>query len=322
MGETNAKVNNYLANRERFADAINVGLFRGKQFVCADDLYELDTKSWNKNAKEYIRDQLKCWRIGDFRVILGIEAEQNIQYAMPARIMNYDALTYHQEVRKIKAQHRENKDLSPKEYVSGFSQKDKLYPVLSMILYLGKENWDAPCHLSHLLDFDQLPDEIQNEIEENCNDYRIHVLDVNTLESSDMFQSDLREVIGFLIHQKDKTQLYSYIRSNENFRHLKKDAYDVIVTLGNIKGLDIRKEQYRQKGEIDMCQAIDELMQDNWNEGHVTGLSQGVSQGQHQTTLLFRHLLDDNRLADLELATREDVVLEKLMREYGIKKRD
>ena len=59
-----------------------------------------------------------------------------------------------------------------------------------------------------------------------------------------------------------------------------------------------------------MCQAIDELMQDNWNEGHV--------QGQHQTTLLFRHLPDDNRLADLELATREDEVLERLMREYGL----
>nr|MBP3598383.1 Rpn family recombination-promoting nuclease/putative transposase [Eubacterium sp.] len=314
MGEINAKVNNYLANRERFADAINVGLFHGKQFVCANDLHELDTKSWNKNAKEYIRDQLKCWRFGETKVILGIEAEQNIQYSMPARMMNYDALTLHQEIQEIKAQHRKKKDLPKREYVSGFSYKDTLCPVLSMVLYLGKEHWDAPCHLSQLLDFDQLPDEIRNEVEGNCNDYQIHVLDVNTLESSDMFQSDLREVIGFLIHQKDKTQLYSYIRNNENFHHLKEDAYDVIVALGNIKGLDIRMERYEQKGEIDMCQAIEELMQDNWNEGHAAGLSED----RERIARLIQKLSEDNRLNILEQVVQDCNILEELMREYSI----
>ncbi len=221
MGKKNVVVNNYLADKERFADLFNVVIFEGKQVVCADDLTDMDTKVWRVSQSghdrvydEFVRDQLKQWKYGTRLLVLGLEPENEVHYALPVKLMNYESLQYNRNYKEIKKKHRERKDLSSKEYVSGFGKNDYLNPVLTIVLYHGKNKWDAPETLHEMMDFNGMPEEIREKIKMYCNDFRIHLLDVNKMENIERYATDLREVFGFLIRQNDKNALKEYVGTN------------------------------------------------------------------------------------------------------------
>ena len=351
MCDINSYVNGYLSDKERFADLMNGVIFHGKKVVEAKDLSDLDTKIWKAHAatggasEENIRDHLKCWNYKGKTFILGVEAEQNIQYAMPVRMLNYDASQYSKHYKYIKKGHRRNRDLPSREYVSGFAKTEKLYPVLSMVLYLGKDIWDAAHRLSEICGMDEVDEEIRKDMEPFFNDWNVRVVDINTLENTDMFATDLREVLGFLKNQKEKEKLQEFVKENDGFRHLKPDAYAVIMRLSNTKQLDIAKETYETEGEIDMCQAIDEMIADakeegmregklegmregkleGKREGKREGIREGIREGKREEQIrgeqerrLFACLVREQRYKDLERATQEEGIRLKLMEEYGL----
>ncbi len=138
------------------------------------------------------------------------------------------------------------------------------------------------------------------------NDYHIKVVDINTMPTSDMFQSDLREVLGFLMRQKDKKELRKYITENKRFQHLKEDAYEVIVALSSTKRLEVRKEW--MEGEVDMCKAIDEMLQDEREEGREEGIN--------KVSFLFQKLIENERFEDLERAAKEAEFRNRLLEEF------
>lgn len=60
-------------------------------------------------------------------VLIGIEAQTNVHYAMPVKTMIYDALNYGDQVNGAKKRHQKNKDYkSSEEFLSGFTYDDKL----------------------------------------------------------------------------------------------------------------------------------------------------------------------------------------------------
>ena len=58
--------------------------------------------------------------------------------------MNAESTPYHQQWRRAAPRHRQQKDLQGAEYVSGFSKEGKLTPVITIVIYWGKEPWDVP----------------------------------------------------------------------------------------------------------------------------------------------------------------------------------
>ncbi len=105
-------------------------------------------------------------------------------------------------------------------------------PVITIALYHGKEEWDAPVSLQGMMSFESMPEEIREEVRNYCNDFHVNLVDVNHPDGVDKFKTDLREVFGFLLRQNDKEALKDYIESNENFRHLKEDTYDILIFVG------------------------------------------------------------------------------------------
>ena len=87
----------------------------------------------------------------------------------------------------------------------------------------------------------------------------------------------------------------------------------MIMRLSNTKQLDIAKETYETEGEIDMCQAIDEMIADAKEEG----IREGQIRGE-QERRLFACLVREQRYKDLERATQEEGIRLKLMEEYGL----
>lgn len=288
MGKTNIAINQYLADNERFADLFNVVVFHGRRIVSADDLSELDTKARRDGSggdpasHEYVRDQIKQWKCGAKLLVLGVEPESSVQYALPVKLMKYESIQYEKNYREIAKKHRKDRDLSSKEFISGFSRSDRLSPMLTIALYHGKEEWDASETLHGLLDFESFPEEIREEVMKYCNDFHINLLDVNHMKNNDKFVTDLREVFGFLARQNDKKSLRKYVEENDSFRHLKEDAYEVLMSFGNVEDFGIQKERYQTKEGFDMCLAIREWREDALVEGRMTELIRQVEKKQEK----------------------------------------
>ena len=91
----------------------------------------------------------------------------------------------------------------------------------------------------------------------------------------------------------------------------------MIMRLSNTKQLDIAKETYETEGEIDMCQAIDEMIADAKEEGIREGIREEQIRGE-QERRLFACLVREQRYKELERATQEEGIRLKLMEEYGL----
>ena len=114
------------------------------------------------------------------------------------------------------------------------------------------------------------------------NNYRLHVLEVRRFKDIDQFNTDLREVFGFIGFSGDKTAVRNYVAENQDsFEQLSEDAYDVIAVMAHSKELEDVKERYREKGgKINMCEAIRGMIEDGRLEGRREGKLEGRREGE------------------------------------------
>lgn len=105
LGVKDTVTTKYMRQNEIFADAFNYFVFGGEQVISPDSLEELDTREIDvpyggeKGAKQPVqktRDVIKSViAMMDKRtayLLLAIENQSNIHYAMPVKNMVYDAL--------------------------------------------------------------------------------------------------------------------------------------------------------------------------------------------------------------------------------------
>lgn len=264
-----------------FADAFSYLIFNGKKVIQPERLQELDTtelvqlivkgkNNKNESVQKY-RDILKAAVImedenADY-LLLGIENQTEIHYAMPVRNMIYDALQYGNQVAAIAAQNvKEKKAPTRAEFLSGFYKADKLRPVITLVLHFGADPWDVATSLHEMMDFPL------EEMRTFIQDYKIHLIDPAALEPDELekFSTSLREVLGCIKYSKDKEKLSSFIRNNTRMM-LEINAARVIQAITNIT-LDLSEEVE----EVDMCKAIDDMMQDSREEGKAEGRTEGI----------------------------------------------
>lgn len=126
-----------------FADAFNFLLYGGRQVIRPEQLRPLDTTAialpyGSEGQPEPIqrfRDVLKMvTAMEDGKrayLVLVIENQSQIHYAMPVRNMLYDAIQYMTQVEERRQVRRESgeKSQAAEEYLSGFGYSDKLLPV-------------------------------------------------------------------------------------------------------------------------------------------------------------------------------------------------
>ena len=271
MRERDVLTKEYLSDSSRFADLMNVFYFGGQPVIRPEDVQEMSSEVTviRKHADELLttfgfRDVLRKVACGTQFVVMGIEEQSEVHYAMPVRVMEYDTAEYRRQVREKKKLHREQKDLRGSEFLSGFSRKDRMLPTITLVLYFG-ERWDGARSLHELLDFTEWADHLRKIV----TDYPLHILEVLKYPNINLFQTDLGLVFGFLQNAKKKDSLKEFISIHKNqFADLREDAYDVIAELANAAELGVQKKEYlNENGGIDMCQAIQEMIEEGRNEG-------------------------------------------------------
>lgn len=286
MGLTDTTTKIYTRENPVFADAFNFLLYSGQKIIHPEQLKELDTtelalpfssesssKTFSKDAVQKYRDVLKSAVIMKDEkmayILLGIENQTDIHYAMPARNMLYDALQYSRQMADIARYHQKEKNVlhkpSQAEYLSKFYKNDKLLPVITLVIHFGADEWDGPLSLHEMLD---VPDKYLLKFIQN---YQVHLIDSARLTKAELekFSTSLGDVLGCIKYSNDKKQLREFV--NENLHKLiDVNAAKVIQTTTQMP-IKISEEDE----VVNVCKAIDEMMEDSRNEGRLEGRIEG-----------------------------------------------
>lgn len=306
MQEKDKQSIHYLSDPARIADLLNTYLYHGKQLLSSDNIRERTRDSFANEIKEkktaikmIIRDIVKEIQTEAHVILIALENQSGVHYAMPLRIMRGDAFSYQEQWSKITKEHRLKNDLNGDEFISGFAKDDKLVPIITICLYLGEAPWDGPRCLKDILQLEGLPEEICERVA----DYPLNLVEINNFSDIEQLRSDLRVVFGFLQRRNDGPALKSYVDENENaFQNLPEDAYDFLSVFSNTKELDEIKTIHNKEGECDMCKAIQDLMEHGRNEG----INKGI-----QLTAQVIHMNADGK-NETTIATLCEIPIEKV----------
>lgn len=238
-------------------------------------------------------------------VILGAELQSDIHYAALVKEMLYDAMQYSKQVEEARKSYREaektqkiNK-VTAGEFLSGFHWGDRLIPVVTLMIYFGPDEWDAPVTLHEM--FSVQNDKILNYV----SDYRINLISPAAMseEEIDKFQTSLREVMLYIKYSQDKDKLRSILKRDENFKCMERKTIEVINAVTNSK-LKVPEK----KGSANVCQAIDDMCRDAKEDGLK----------QNTINILNRKLMEDNRMDDFKRSLTDAKFQRKLLEEYKI----
>lgn len=328
IGAIDAITKAYIRKNEVFADAFNYFMYDGAQVIQPECLKELDPaeiaillnekdtmdkKAVKAEVQQKYRDILKSAAIMEdghtAYILLGIENQTDVNYAMPVRNMLYDALQYTKQVSEIADVHRRKKEnsnhksVSHAEFISGFYKNDRLIPVITLVIYNANE-WDGP---RSLLDMMEISDPI---VRRYAQDYQIHLINPNQIadEELEKFQSSLREVMGCIKYSRSKEKLAAFINNNPRM-NMEAAAARVIEAINHVP---IRIQE--GDGKFNMCKAIEEMIKD----GREAGREVGRQEGQNRINQLIILLSKENRGEDIIKAAKDREYQEQLFKEFNL----
>ena len=315
MGKPNVVTKQYMKDNARFADACNFFLFHGEQVIKPEDLTEQDVTelALPKGLKgtvaiEKVRDILKgcCIKTsnGITYLIVGIENQTDIHYAMVVRNMLYDALNYSSQVESCAKEHRKNKDVSDVNFLSGFSKKDTLHPVITLTIFWNYGRWEAARCLHEMFD-------VQDKaILDYVSNYKLNLIVPEEIKDFEKYKTELGPVLEFISDAGDGKRLEKALKEKE-------ERWSVLgseeVNLLNIcikAKLEIESDA--EKGaEGKVCKGIRELEEMRRAEGR--------AEGEERLNRLMHILADKGyQLADIFSMTSDTEKRAKLYEEYGI----
>ncbi|MBQ4397204.1 MAG: Rpn family recombination-promoting nuclease/putative transposase, partial [Clostridia bacterium] len=253
MGDKDIVTKEYMQDSAIFADAFNFLLYGGEQRIKPEQLRPVDTTAivlpYGENGEASVpiqkyRDILKTvtvMRDGKAAyLLLGIENQSQIHYAMPVRNMLYDAMQYVSQVEEAGKSHRKGKSKpeTGAEFLSGFYRTDKLLPVITLTLYFGAEPWTAPTDLYEMLSADA-------EILRFVDNYHLHLIAPAQIPDTefDKFHTELRIALQFMKHSLNKNQLQKLVKEDEAYRHVSRKTADM---LNIVTGADLPYEEGKE----------------------------------------------------------------------------
>lgn len=105
----------------------------------------------------------------------------------------------------------------------------------------------------------------------------MYVINPNEISDDDLgkFHSSLREVLGCIKYSNDKNKLAAFIQDNPRM-NMEIEAARVIETITNTQ---IQSEEVDSMGNVNMCKAIQEMIDDGRDEGRFQVLIMLIQSG-------------------------------------------
>ena len=263
MGRPDALTTEYMSDNAHFADIFNYYLYDGKPVIRPENLREKDRttlalpygdKAEKSDAIQKYRDVFKVLASMEDDnaeyLLLGVEDQTNVHYAMPAKNMLYDAANYVMQVDKTAKEHKKKNDLKGAGYLEQFSKDDKLLPVITLVIYWSPDEWDGPRSIHEMFAVNH------SDVLKFVSDYRINLISPREIDDKDFekFETKLAEVLQFVKYSKNKKELKERIDSDPDYKHL--DRRDVEL-INEVTGARIKIPEGAK--EVNMCVAIREI---------------------------------------------------------------
>ena len=331
MGEKDSLTKRFMSRPDVVAAAFNCLIYGGRPVIKPEDLREMDTTAIAAPYAEYVepaaqgakakasiqkyRDVMKEWVcMTDGKVsyvVLGVENQSHIHYAMPVKNMLYDAIQYENQVKDAEEALRVDDDETHAndrqgEYLSGFGKNDRVKPVITLVVYFGDKQWDGPMSLSDMLT------DTDDALKPFVQDYKIHLISPYAVSEELLayMASELREVMLYIKYKQDGEKLSETVRRDQRFKALSTETTVMLNVLTN-SHIEIPKGAKT----VDMCLALQQIEQ----KGRLEGREQGRLEGREQGRLEGREegiyrMIDALRKFSLE----EDVIRNEIMTQYGL----
>lgn len=291
MGIKNEATKKYVRRPDIFADIANYYLFGGEQRIHPEELQEKDitelVMAYNDISKvvskEKLRDVIKSCTMktanGYDILIIGVENQSDIHYAMPVKNLVYDAINYTSQADAISQRHKKAKDLTGDEFLSHFSKEDKLIPIVTITVYYGIKKWDAPRSLHEMFACQDLG------ILKYVDNYHLNLIIPEEIQDFGSFHTQFGQVMEFISASASKEKMQK-ILENQKYQCMERDAVSVLEACTNI---NIPKE-YEKEGKINMCKA----WTDQFNDGREIGIKKGIEEGEIRRSLeIYEYLIQN-----------------------------
>ena len=264
----------FFRDNKRFADLFNGVFFQGREEIQSDKLEEIDTdishilpfKQLDMVLK-HTRDIAKKFVDGVVLVLLGTEFQSHIDYTMPVRAMGYDYSAYAKYIKQYKKFHQKHKTkLTSHEFLSGMQKTDRLPPVITLVLYTGRDPWDAPLSLHEMLS--PIPERMKSFVA----DYKINLLQVQNSEQFSFHNKDVYTLFDItrMAFQKQYDKIYETYQNQP----ISKEVVTAIGSIAHFPQLTELEED--QKGEITMCNFMEEYREYCYSQGKEDGVTEGM----------------------------------------------
>lgn len=268
MGKIDARTHEYLSDNKRFADIVNYYIYDGEQIIEPNQLHEMDATEiafpygdGENNSSEIIqkyRDLLKsaCAMSDDKAayLIIGMENQAEVQYAMPVKDMLYDAEQYAKQVNATAKRHREinvpGKKVNSGEFLSGFYKEDKLLPVITIVVFWSADQWDGPKSLHEMM---ATPDK---NILRYVPDYKINLVSPYDIAEDDFikFHTSIAEAFKYIKYSRDEDALQNALKSDNVYKQMDRETAELI---NDVTGSGLEFEEGKEL--INVCVATENM---------------------------------------------------------------
>jgi hypothetical protein len=270
---------NYWRNNERFADFFNAVLFDGKQLIKPEELEDRDTEESSilehrkyaetiQSSRDNIKIRKRSTVYGVEFVMLGIEHQDHIHYAMPMRIMGYDYGVYKKQYDDNSSKYKTAEGMEADEYLSHMKKTDKFAPLITVVVYYGEKKWDGAVSLHGMLD---IPEEMKGYV----NDYKMLLIEAakSDLSLKNADNVDLFNLLQIILDReitRDEAREKAIQYSEE-----RKTDREVVMTVAGATNSKIDYDAFG-KGDGSMCTLFEEIAKENEIKGIEKGIEKGI----------------------------------------------
>ncbi|MCD8149404.1 MAG: transposase [Clostridiales bacterium] len=307
-------VKNYWSNNEVFSDLFNAVLFDGEQVIHPEALMVRDTdnsvvKERNDGVLDSVkglRDSIKIHKRSTAQgvelVLLGLENQERVHYAMPLRVMGYDHGVYQKQYNDNAKKFRASLDrnsVSDDEFLSGMRRTDRFVPVVTVVVYYGEKPWDGAKTLHEMLD---IPESMKRYV----NDYRMILVEAreNRLKFRNKNNQDFFNLLEIILDtgiskKVAKEKAIQYCRENQTDR-------DVIIAAAGVTDTKLDYNALVKKEGDTMCTLFEEIAKE------------GEARGETKVNILITKLSELGRIDDIIRSAADSVYQQELFREFGL----
>ncbi len=196
-----------------FSDICNVNLFDSEEMIQPGELLSEETSIVYRNPagllQEHRMDVRMRHTVSNVDIALFcLENQAQISNIMPVRDMGYLYSGYSEQIRKIK---ETNEQVGMRYYTKEIGDRQKLIPVISLILYYGLSEWTGP---ESILDMLEIAEDWRAVLEPLIADHKIKVVYLagQSEGTRGKYKSDFRHIVDYLAYarQKDKKRLEQF----------------------------------------------------------------------------------------------------------------